>query len=66
MAALEIGEYIIYFYDKYGTKDRSRKITASNFCMAKTKGRRYAKVAGFRSYRIDRCLFNSLDERKDW
>ena len=33
MAALEVGDYIIYFYDKYGTKDRGKKITATNFCI---------------------------------
>ena len=66
MDALGVGDYIIYFYDKYGTKDRGKKITATNFCAAKTKGRRYAKVAGFRSYRIDRCLYNSLEERNKW
>jgi hypothetical protein len=66
MAALEVGSYIIYFYDKYGTKQKDRKVVASNFTQACVKARRYAKIAGHRSWRIDRCLYNSLDERNKW
>ena len=58
---LEVGNYIIYFYDRYGAKARGRKIMTDCYGKALKKARRYAKIAGYRSYRIDRCLFNSLE-----
>lgn len=63
MASIMEGDYRIYFYDKYGTKQVKGvpKATAQGLNNAQKKARRYAKLAGYPSYRIDRVIYNSLD-----
>jgi len=63
MASINEGDYRIYFYDKYGTKQTKGvpKAVAKGLGQAIKKARRYAKLAGFPSYRVDRIIYNSLD-----
>ena len=61
--AIKVGDYRIYFYDKYGAKQTRGVPKANAKCLglAIKKARRYAKLAGYPSYRIDRVIYNSLD-----
>jgi hypothetical protein len=62
MAAIKTGNYRVHFYDRYGTKiKQEKKVKATTLHNALKKGRRYAQLAGYSSYCVDRRLYNSLD-----
>lgn len=62
MARLITGEYRIYFFDAYGERQKNaRQVYARCFTEGITKGRRYSKLCGYHSFRIDRSIYNSLD-----
>lgn len=67
MAALRTGQYNIVFFDTYGNRIKKiRPVHAGNLMQAIRKGRRYAKLCNYHSYRIDRAVYNSLDPREDY
>jgi hypothetical protein len=56
------GDYRVFFFDSYGGKVKeAKKVKAQGLISAIKKGRRYCKVCGYNSFRIDRVIFNSLD-----
>lgn len=56
------GEYSIWFYDRYGGRIKdARRVKSSTLVSAIKKGRRYHRVCGYASYRVDRSIYNSLD-----
>lgn len=58
------GEYRVFFFDNYGGKVReAKKVKAEGLISAIKKGRRYGKACGYNSFRVDRVIFNSLDNR---
>lgn len=65
MARHVTGEYRIYFFDEYGERQKNaRQVYAPCLTQAVTKGRRYSKLCGFHSFRVDRAVFNSLDNHR--
>lgn len=62
MARLITGEYRIYFFDMYGERlKNARQVYGRCLTDSITKGRRYSKLCGYHSFRIDRSVYNSLD-----
>jgi len=56
------GEYRVFFFDNYGGKVKeARKVKSGGLISAIKKGRRYGKLCGYNSFRVDRVIFNSLD-----
>lgn len=65
MARLATSEYRIHFFDKFGERQKqARQVYARCLTEAIKKGRRYAHLCGYHSFRIDRAVYNSLDPRR--
>ena len=59
---LSTGQYSVLFYDRYGGRVKdARKVKSGNLISAIKKGRRYQKICGYASFRVDRSIYNSLD-----
>ena len=67
MARLKTGDFHVLYFDRYGERIKgARHVQATSVTRAIRKGRRYGKRCGYHSFRVDRAVFNSLDEDDKW
>ncbi len=58
------GTYLVYFYDKYGTKQDT--VPADSFTQAEAVGDRGISQPPYASYVVVRVLKNTLDTSYPW
>ena len=58
------GNYLIYLYDKYGTKQDT--VPADSFTLAEAAGDKAISIEPYASYVIVRVIKNSLDNANPW
>lgn len=58
------GSYLIYLYDKYGTKQET--LSAASLTEAQTLGDRGISQPPYASYTVVRVIINTLDKAYPW
>ena len=58
------GNYLIYLYDKYGTKQDT--VSAESYTLAEAAGDKAISTEPYASYVIVRVIKNSLDNAHPW
>ena len=60
---IETGEYVINFYNKYGSRLKDERMTSNGIIAARVSAEIGAgKIKDAKSYTIDRRIFNSIDK----